>query len=445
MRDYLILAVVFSGAPIALRFPWVGMLYFYWISLMNPHKLAWGMASQFNIAAIVAIATIVGFIFSNEEKRFSYHHLLGLMMLLWVHFTITTITAFNPEAAWVQWQKVSKIFLMSILTIPLFKTRERLGWMTLVIVFSLGFYGVKGGVFTIITGGEYLVWGPAGSFIRGNNELGLALNMLLPFLFFEGMDQTKKILRHAYFAAFLLSIVAIIGTRSRGAVVGLVFVILAILLTKELTTNQRIIGIFVVGTCIVVGLLFAPQMWFDRMATIQDYKQDASAIGRINAWGFAHNLAKARPIVGGGFESFTPELFLQYAPNPQDVHDAHSVLFEVLAEHGYVGVGIYLAILLGAWITLGRLAKISRGIASFNWAMKYVLILRCSIVAYVSSGLTLGLAYFDFFWLLIAMTICLTQILRNQVKAMGMKYFAQNRSLSSDANPAFTTTQTRIS
>ncbi len=237
-------------------------------------------------------------------------------------------------------------------------------------------------------------------------------------------------LRHAYFVAFLLSIVAIVGTRSRGALVGLVFLSLAILLTKELTTNQRIIGILVVGTCIVVGLLFAPQMWFDRMATIKDYGQDASAMGRINAWEFAHNLAKARPIVGGGFEAFTPELFLQYAPNPQDVHDAHSVLFEVLAEHGYVGVGIYLAILLGAWITLGRLIKISRSIAFFNWAMKYVLILRCSIVAYVFSGLTLGLAYFDFFWLLIVMTISLTQILRNQAKTMSTKLFVQNRALS---------------
>ena len=66
--------------------------------------------------------------------------------------------------------------------------------------------------------------------------------------------------------------------------------------------------------------MFLPQKYIGRIRTIQTYEQDASAMGRINAWYFALNLAKDRPLVGGGFEAFTPELFERYAPEPEVVH-----------------------------------------------------------------------------------------------------------------------------
>ena len=51
-----------------------------------------------------------------------------------------------------------------------------------------------------------------------------------------------------------------------------------------------------------------PQQWFERMATIKTYEQDASAMGRINAWNMAFNLAKDRPL-GGGFDAFQWDMF----------------------------------------------------------------------------------------------------------------------------------------
>ena len=51
--------------------------------------------------------------------------------------------------------------------------------MAWVMALSIGFFGVKGGIFTVVGGGENMVWGPPGSFIEGNNELALALIMVL--------------------------------------------------------------------------------------------------------------------------------------------------------------------------------------------------------------------------------------------------------------------------
>ena len=67
-------------------------------------------------------------------------------------------------------------------------------------------------------------------------------------------------------------------------------------------------------------------------------------MGRINTWTMAYNLANARPIVGGGFEMYTRRTFQEYAPNPEDVHSAHSIYFQMLGEHGYVGLCLFLTL-----------------------------------------------------------------------------------------------------
>ena len=42
MRDLLLLLIVVPGGLLALRHPFVGAMMWTWISIMNPHRLAWG-------------------------------------------------------------------------------------------------------------------------------------------------------------------------------------------------------------------------------------------------------------------------------------------------------------------------------------------------------------------------------------------------------------------
>ena len=54
-------------------------------------------------------------------------------------------------------------------------TRDRLNTLVWVAAGSLAYFGVKGGLFAIVTGGSYRLYGPDGSFIADNNAMGLAL------------------------------------------------------------------------------------------------------------------------------------------------------------------------------------------------------------------------------------------------------------------------------
>ncbi len=159
-----------------------------------------------------------------------------------------------------------------------------------------------------------------------------------------------------------------------------------------------------------------PQEWYDRMHTIKDYKEDASALGRINAWWTAYYVAKDR-ITGGGFEMFRWPVFKQYAPEPGRVHDVHSIYFEMLGEHGFIGLFLFLAILGLTWLKCGSIIRKSKRNPHLYWARDLAAMIQVSLIAYMSGGAFLGLAYFDYFYHLVALTVVTAHLVGQQVEA----------------------------
>nr|WP_305910227.1 putative O-glycosylation ligase, exosortase A system-associated [Methylomarinum sp. Ch1-1]MDP4521217.1 putative O-glycosylation ligase, exosortase A system-associated [Methylomarinum sp. Ch1-1] len=158
---------------------------------------------------------------------------------------------------------------------------------------------------------------------------------------------------------------------------------------------------------------FMPESWHSRMSTIQSYENDASAMGRINAWWMAYNLAKDN-FFGGGYECFIYPSFVLYAPNPRDAHDAHSIYFEVLGEHGFIGLSLFL--LLGM-LTLHSARKIIKEAKQFEetkWMSDLAAMLQVSLIGYAASGAFLGLAYFDLYYHMVAIIVICKVLLSKQ-------------------------------
>jgi probable O-glycosylation ligase (exosortase A-associated) len=400
MRDLFVTAVVFGSVPLILARPWIGILMWAWISYMNPHKLAWGFAYSMPFAMIIALATLTGLLFSKEPKKFPLTRETGVMLALAAWMVVTTTFAYY-DFAWTQFDKVAKILLMTFVTLILINTKERLHAFVWAIALSIGFFGVKGGIFTLLTGGSYRVYGPTNSFIGGNNELALALIMVLPLMRYLQLNSAHLAVRAGLGVAMFLSVVAAIGSYSRGALIA----ILATAFFFWLKSRGKIAtGLFIVLAVAVIAP-FMPQSWYDRMGTIENYEQDSSALGRINAWWFAYNLAKARPLVGGGFETFQPELFAAYAPESWRYHDVHSIYFEMLGEHGFVGLGLFLGLALFTWLKASHVARQCKNEAQLKSVVDLVRMVQASLVAYATGGAFLGLAYFDLWYHLVAIVV----------------------------------------
>lgn len=411
LRDILLLVVLAGLVPASFVRPWIGILAWSWVGYMNPHKLTWTLR-DIPIAQVIAIATLLGLVLTRERRGIPWTRETVLLALLAVHFTITTMFAWYPEVSWPQWEQVMKILLFTFITPMLIFGRRRIHLLFVVIALSIGFYGFKGGIFSIITGGQYWVWGPPNSFIYGTNALGMALCMVLPLLLLIAREENNRYLRALLYATFWLSIVATIFTYSRGAFLGLVVVLGALFWRNK----RRLVLLACVG---LVGLVFlqgfVPQQWFAAQRSILHYQQDDSAMQRIQAWSVAKNIALDRPLLGAGFNfgmASNNDRWLSYADFLGDWHNrsraAHSIYFQILGDHGFLGLALYLGVLLGTFFKMRQLGKYEYDDEA-RWIGRYAKAVQLSLLPYMVSGAFLSLAYFDLFYMYVALSAILVR------------------------------------
>lgn len=390
MRDLFVTGVIFSLVPFIFKRPWLGILLWSWLAYMNPHRLAWGFAYDFPFSMVVGLVTITAFVFSKEKKEMPWTRETVLLLIFIGWMLATTLLAFYPDLAWLQWDKVWKIQLMVFLTALIITDRNKLHWLIWIIALSLGFYGVKGGIFTIMKGGVHRVQGPDGTFIAGNNEIALALVMVIPLIRYLHLQETRKGIKIGLATALVLTGVATIGSQSRGGLVAL----LVMGLFLWLKSRHKVFTGFYMVVAVVIMASVMPQKWYDRMSTIKTYQDDQSALGRINAWHTAVSVAKDR-ITGGGFESFQVPTFRQYAPDPNKVHDVHSIYFEILGEQGFIGFTLFMLLGVMVWIRAQQIIKRCKYDPATKWAADLAGMIQVSLLGYAAGGAFLGLAYFD--------------------------------------------------
>ena len=431
MRDILVTLIVFGSLPFILRRPYIGVLMWVWISVMNLHTQGWGFATTFPFAAIIAGVTLISFVFSRESKN------LPLIPVTWVFIAfvfwmnVTTIAAFHPDLVYEQWNKVMKIMLMSFVALMLIKTKQHIQLLVLIVVISLAYYGVKGGIFTIIGGGVDRVWGPAGTFIEGNNELALALIMTIPLMHYLQMISPNKWMRHGLTAAMLLCAAAAFGSHSRGALLAIV----AMGAFLWLKSRQKLSLGFLMILTIPVLVMSMPEKWAERMDTINAYEEDASVQGRFNAWWMAFNLAKDYPLTGGGFEVTTRELFTRYAPDILDnPRAAHSIYFQVLGEHGFVGLGLYLLLGFLTWRTGSWVIRNTTKRKEYLWAFNLATMIQVSLVGFEVGGAFLSLLYFDVPYYLMAAMVATRILVERELKEKASSVIVEKRT---GAQPQF--------
>jgi probable O-glycosylation ligase (exosortase A-associated) len=433
VRDLVVTAIVFGILPFVFSRPYIGIYLWTWLGFMNPHRQCWGFAFNFPFAQIVAITILIALLSSKEPKRIPWTRetVLLLIFILWMLFT--TFFAFHSEAAWQQWDKVWKVMLMIYVTLMLINTRQKLEWLVWVIALSLGYYGVKGGIFTIAHGGVYNVQGPAGSFFGGRAETGVALIMIIPLMRYLQLQAQKAWIHFGLIVSMLLTGIAAIGTNSRGAFLGM-GCMGAFLWLKSRNKLFTLLAILAVVAAVAVIM---PPEYYERLATIKTYEQDESASGRVNAWWTGFNIAKDRIITGGGFEAFQWDTFQIYAPNPGDVHDVHSIYFQVIGEHGFIGFAMFILLAWFTWNTGNRIRRQAKQTQETKWAFDMASMVQVSMIGYASAGAFLGLAYFDFYYTLIAIVVLCNLILQEEI--------ADRSTMATPLQPARITAGTRDS
>jgi probable O-glycosylation ligase (exosortase A-associated) len=411
MRDLFLLAALLAIAPLTLRSPIIGLLAWIWISLMNPQREVYTFLNAFPLNMVVTVLTALAWAASKERKVVPAN-LFVVAMIAFAGWTcITTLLALDRPTAYVLWERTMKTIILVLAVATLANTKARIQAVIWAVVVSLGYYAVKGGGFVLVTGGRHAVLGPAASQIEDNNALGLALLVLLPLINYLRMSSGVRFTRFGALGAMGLTLVAVIGTYSRGALLGLGAVLVTLAMRSRIGLVMLLAGALL-STSIVSAL---PPAWINRMSTIQTADSDESFNGRLAAWKTSLAIAEARPLIGGGFSSVKVKQVVDEFQVPGGLkapRAAHSIYFEVLGDHGFMGFALYALAIAAAWINTMVALSAARGRPDLAWATQLGRMLQVSMVAYLVSGAALSMAYYDGTLIILALTVALVQVVR---------------------------------
>jgi probable O-glycosylation ligase (exosortase A-associated) len=427
MRDIALALFIFGTIPFILARPYIGLLVWSWLGYMNPHRLTYGFAYGFPWVMIIAVITLISFAVSNESKRIPKSAFTVLLLLFLIWTGVTTIFAVEPVSALERLEEFAKVLVMVVVTLMMANTRERIHWLVWIVVISLGIYGIKDGIFTLAHGGSFHALGPPDSFISDNNAFAMALCMILPLIRYLQLHTARRIVRIGLGVAMVLTGITVLGTYSRGGLIGLVIVAAALLLKSR----RRIalgMALVIIGA---TAYHFMPPQWTERMSTLQDATQTDSGQTRIESWEFAANVALHRPLVGGGFNVYKSHaMWDAYGPEGARPRAIHSIYFRVLGEQGFPGLMLFLALLATSYRSCQVVRKKTRNLPEQRWAFDLASMLQVSLVAFMVSGAFLPMTYFDLTFQLMA--LCTSLALRAR-EADTERFVTQSRQLCGDS------------
>nr|WP_269841664.1 DUF5935 domain-containing protein [Paucibacter sp. M5-1]MCZ7884871.1 DUF5935 domain-containing protein [Paucibacter sp. M5-1] len=146
MRDLALVGLFLAILPYAFRHTWAGVLLWTWVSIMNPHKLAFGFAHTMPFAAMAAIATLVSVMVNRDKLKLDFTPPIKVLcvFIFWMCLTTAFSVHFDPSLDYLK--KVLKIQLMTLIAAAALRERKHIELFIWVNAMSVGFYGFKGAV-----------------------------------------------------------------------------------------------------------------------------------------------------------------------------------------------------------------------------------------------------------------------------------------------------------
>jgi probable O-glycosylation ligase (exosortase A-associated) len=423
MRGLVFFMAFVASLPFIFVSPFNGVLVWYVFSLGNFHTLIWGGPfAALNYAYVIAVLTCLSWLFSRaERKQLPITPLVVLTLLFSIWITFTSWFALAPgEDVWNKWITVQKILFMCLVGYALTTTRERLNQLIWAVVLTIGLWGVKGALSSILHGGSE-IHGPDGGMLADNNDFGLGLIVMLPLVFYQRHLATNRHVRRGLMLMGFLVTLAVFFTYSRGALVG----VCAMGAVFWLRSRAKFATALLIAVLAVSIYSVAPEQWFKRMGTIETYQDDGSAMSRIHLWQVSLRIAELHPITGGGFRvTFWPTVTnnmlrgtdLGRLTKPRA---AHSIYFDALSEHGWVGLSLFLMILGYSWVNCAWLTRHSRNRPDLAWANLLGRMGQAVLVGYATAGAFASQAYLDEYWCIIFIFEAARRLLAKQIAPAG--------------------------
>ncbi len=416
MTDLIVAFILLVFICVGFQRPNVAMMGYIWIDLVKPQKLAYGFIAGKPLSMIIAAVCLLSLILNFQKlNKLENKKVTILLFIFAIWITITTTTSLFPMHAWVKWDWAFKTIIAAVLIPFTIRTKEDLEALIWVFLASVAFFTLSAGVKTALSGGGYgarLISGGDNSGLSESSTLALVAAVCLPLLV-NFIKNTLLIEKTRLYKLFILGLIfagvlTVIGSYARTGLIGLA-IFGYFLFIKS---NHKFGVLFLLFTAILLIYNFAPEAWFERMGTVENASQDSSALGRIVVWKWTAEFATTH-LFGGGFHAYIANtgLLNLYHDNPSVVFDQtakafHSIYFEVLGEHGYIGLSLYLSIIFMLLSQLRNIAKEKQD----EWKSSLAKALSQSLYIFCACGAFVGVAFQPILYVLAVFVISLTNL-----------------------------------
>lgn len=434
MRDLMFAMAMLAAFPLAVMRPLNAYLIWGWTSLLIPTGFFFGFMANARVNLVFAGLTLLLVLLRRIEwSDYRFNRVVWIYLIFLLHATVAWATGYsgNPDNA--RYYDLLLKSMMFCLLMPLFiQNRLQMHVFLVVMVLGLGLHGIIEGGKTVLSGGAHNMFGPRGSMIYDRNHLSTALAVLLPITYYLYLYSAHRFVRLGFLLVFVLITLAIMGGGSRGGFLALAIVGFWLILTTRHKWRTLLI-------VLLLGLLlfeFAPESVKARLSTIQEASEDESFMGRVIAWKISAAMALEHPIFGGGFhavqvqhvwDSFksAPSLldFLDIPVPDMRAKAAHSIYFEVMGDLGFLGLFIFLGILLqGIQSRFAIKRMVGKLGGEYVWARDMADMLMLAIIAYMAGGAGVSLAYLEAIYMVVML--------------MGVLHVHVHRALHSGGSPS---------
>ncbi len=420
MRDAYFLLIFPFLLYFCFKRPFLGVTLWLWVALFYPKGWVYGFAGGIRYNLIIVGATVLSYLWMKNKPKTQWDGLSWLILLFVFWTAVTSIfTISDPAVVWYQWIEFLKIGLLYFFAIAILRTQTHINTLLWGLAFSLGFYTVVEGLKYISSGGAHILAGMGGHVLGDRNDLAVGIIMMIPLMVYLLSVTEHKILKLGLMTIIALSVVSVLGSNSRGGLVGIS--VLAAYFWFH--SKHKLLYLILVPAIAYVGFEYMPASWHQRMATLETADQDMSFLGRIMAWKQAILMAMDN-ITGGGFKAGQNNMiWFMYDPqkNLNGLFDtsevffpgakaAHSIYFQVLGDHGFPGLALFLLILFVAFSQARGVQKRLKRQPELAALSRLSSMIRVSLFAYAVAGAAVSLAYFDLLYAIFAITHVMSRI-----------------------------------
>jgi len=447
VRDIIIAVGLIGLIPLILRRPYIGVLVWTWIAILNPHREAFGFSSHLRPNLLIVLVTLISFALSSERKTWPGGRisLTFVVFILWT--TLASALAPDPTTSFQFYSDfVIKMAIHMIILMIVINSQHRLISLVWVFALSLGYHAVKIALVTVKSGfviGRFTDFGPADTMIDDRNHFAIAMLMLAPILFYLWKHAANQIMKNAALFGMVCCFLSVIGSFSRGGMLTMI----AMLGVLWLRTKNKLFSASVLAVGAVMLVSFAPTSFKERINSAveqfdeedsrfaDDRQLDESFCLRLASWQVGWDMTLDSPIIGNGLRSIQNEdvagkyLRESACNNSKDyeVRAAHNIYVEVLSDSGFVGLGLFLMILVGSIIQCSRLIGRTRNNTDLLWAHDLMKMVQVSLIGYAIGSALLSFAYYDGYYIMICMVIVTGRLVRERLDGIPPRRFVNGR------------------